>query len=210
MKRTRRGDSTVTSAVTVAFKFRSMDAWLLVLLSLCGHGASAQLSEDLIATELERAAKNPDHRVEFTTAAPPGYVFNYLLTRLDDYSEAVQALRFDSAAASEPPSIGSLRVSTMAGGGELTQRILLLDEAREYAYFTDMAASTVNVPLNYSVGRYRFSETENGGTRVVVGVAYQPSSRLFGFVIRRAFNRSLRRDFERAAQLIDRDYAHSN
>lgn len=165
---------------------------------------AATLSEQEITQELQRAESDPDQRVHFKTLAPPDYVFNFLLRRVPEYSTDASALRFADPASDV--GVGSERITVMAGGDLLSQRILRYEPVTEYAYFTDIQRSSVDIPLRYSIGHYRFQETENGGTEVWVSVVFEPSSRLFAFLVRSAFNRALKRDFQRAATLIDQIY----
>lgn len=194
---------------------RSRPGWLLALnSSLLLIAASANVihavayadgvSEAEMAQELQRAETDPDQQVQFVTQAPPDYVFNFLLRRVPEYSSDASSLRF--ADPGRAPGVGSERIIVMADGKQLSQRILRYEPVSEYAYFTDMQRSSVEVPLLYSLGHYRFRETESGGTEVRVSVVYQPSSRLFAFLVRSAFNRALKRDLQRAATLIDQTY----
>ena len=69
-----------------------------------------------------------------------------------------------------------------------------------------MEESTLQAPLNYSLARYEFSEPDEGKTLVRVSVVYEPSSRLLAFFVRRVFNSALRKDFQRAREIIESNY----
>ena len=88
----------------------------------------------------------------------------------------------------------------------LIQRFLQFDPPFSYAYLTDMEESTLQAPLNYSLARYEFSEPDEGKTLVHVSVVYEPSSRLLAFFVRRVFNSALRKDFQRAREIIESNY----
>ncbi|HCL72021.1 MAG TPA: hypothetical protein DIC58_04240, partial [Gammaproteobacteria bacterium] len=87
---------------------------------------------------------------------------------------------------------------------------LLLTAPTEFAYYTNMELSTLSVPLDYSITRYSLTETNYENTELSVTVSYQASSKLFAFIVRRAFNSALRRDFERAANIIAEKYKNES
>ena len=91
----------------------------------------------------------------------------------------------------------------MDNGRKLIQRIIVFEPPNRFAYFTDMALSTVSVPIDYSVGYYTFSEQPSGGTLANVSVVYKPSSRLTALLVRLGFNRALSRDFKRAEEYLN-------
>jgi len=91
----------------------------------------------------------------------------------------------------------------MDDGRRLVQRIIIFEPPNRFAYFTDMSLSTVNVPIDYSIGHYAFTETSQGKTAATVAVAYKPSSRLTAFLVRLGFNRALSRDFEKAQAYLN-------
>ena len=173
---------------------------------------SQTLPEELITQELERAQTEPDSSSEVVIDAPADYVFTFLTTRLHDYVADASALEFDHSGSnrSEQLGEGSFRTATMQNGELLVQRFLLMDPPREFAYHTDMQRSTLDAPLQYSVGRYRLTELNKWQTRLNVAVTYRATSRLFGFIVRRAFSSALRRDFDRAAGIISNAYIEEN
>ena len=195
---------------------RSVYLALLLLMVIPGtHGAESGitgLGSDFIAAELQRTRSDPDSTVSVSIAAPRDYVFDFLTTRLDEYADGAAALRFDHAdsAITGRLSRGSLRIATMDSGETLAQRFLLFTAPAEFAYHTNMELSTLSVPLKYSITRYLLSEINNENTELSVTVSYQASNRLFAFIVRRAFNSALRRDFERAANIIAEKYKNES
>ena len=191
-------------------RIRFLLAFLAVMpASLAG---SQTIPDSLIIQELERAQTEPDSATEVMIDAPIDYVFTFLTTRLHDYVADATAVEFDHSGSprSEQLGKGSIRTATMQNGDLLVQRFLLMDPPREFAYHTDMQRSTLEAPLQYSVGRYRLTELNERQTRLNVAVTYRATSRLFGFIVRRAFSSALRRDFERAAGIISSAYIEEN
>ena len=191
-------------------RIRFLLAFLAVMpASLAG---SQTIPDSLIIQELERAQTEPDSATEVMVDAPIDYVFTFLTTRLHDYVVDATAVEFDHSGSprSEQLGKGSIRTATMQNGELLVQRFLLMDPPREFAYHTDMQRSTLEAPLQYSVGRYRLTELNERQTRLNVAVTYRATSRLFGFIVRRAFSSALRRDFERAAGIISSAYVEEN
>ena len=191
-------------------RIRFLLAFLAVMpASLAG---SQTIPDSLIIQELERAQTEPDSATEVMIDAPIDYVFTFLTTRLHDYVADATAVEFDHSGSprSEQLGKGSIRTATMQNGELLVQRFLLMDPPREFAYHTDMQRSTLEAPLQYSVGRYRLTELNERQTRLHVAVTYRATSRLFGFIVRRAFSSALRRDFERAAGIISSAYVEEN
>lgn len=191
-------------------RIRFLLAFLAVMpASLAG---SQTIPDSLIIQELERAQTEPDSATEVVIDAPIDYVFTFLTTRLHDYVADATAVEFDHSGSprSEQLGKGSIRTATMQNGELLVQRFLLMDPPREFAYHTDMQRSTLEAPLQYSVGRYRLTELNERQTRLHVAVTYRATSRLFGFIVRRAFSSALRRDFERAAGIISSAYVEEN
>ena len=191
-------------------RIRFLLAFLAVMpASLAG---SQTIPDSLIIQELERAQTEPDSATEVMVDAPIDYVFTFLTTRLHDYVADATAVEFDHSGSprSEQLGKGSIRTATMQNGELLVQRFLLMDPPREFAYHTDMQRSTLEAPLQYSVGSYRLTELNERQTRLNVAVTYRATSRLFGFIVRRAFSSALRRDFERAAGIISSAYVEEN
>ncbi|MEC7581685.1 MAG: SRPBCC family protein, partial [Pseudomonadota bacterium] len=173
---------------------------------------SQTIPDGLIIQELERAQTEPDSATEVVIDAPVNYVFTFLTTRLHEYVADATALEFDHSGSlrSDQLGEGSVRTATMQNGELLVQRFLLMAPPREFAYHTDMQRSTLEAPLQYSVGRYRLTELNKRQTRLNVSVTYRATSRLFGFIVRRAFSSALRRDFDRAAGIISNAYIEEN
>ena len=135
--------------------------FLAILAVMPASPAGSQTIPDgLITQELERAQTEPDSTTEVVINAPADYVFTFLTTRLQDYVADANALEFDHSGSSRSDQLGegSVRTATMQNGELLVQRFLLMDPPREFAYHTDMQRSTLEAPLQYSVGRYRLTE----------------------------------------------------
>ena len=192
------------------FRIRFLLAFLAVMPA--SPAGSQTIPDGLIIQELERTQTEPDSATEVVIDAPMDYVFNFLTTRLHDYVADATAVEFDHSGSPRSDQLGkgSIRTATMQNGELLVQRFLLMDPPREFAYHTDMQLSTLEAPLQYSVGRYRLTELNERQTRLNVAVTYRPTSRLFGFIVRRAFSSALRRDFERAAGIISSAYVEEN
>ena len=169
---------------------------------------SQPVPEGLIFQELDRTQTKPDSTAQVVIDAPIDYVFAFLTPRLHEYVEGASALGFDHSGAARPDklSTGTLRIATMNSGDFLVQRFLVIDKPKEFAYYTDMDRSTLEAPLKYSVSRYRLTELNDGRTMLNVAVTYRATSRLFAFIVRRAFSSALKRDFERAAGIIGSAY----
>jgi hypothetical protein len=143
--------------------------------------------------------------VEIIVAQPIDVVFDALLSRLAEYSESISDISFDNSNSqnSEAVGVGSQRITTMDDGKRLVQRIIIFEPPNTFAYFTDMAKSTVSVPIGYSIGYYQFSELQDETVKAEVSVAYKPSSRLTAFLVRLGFNRALSRDFKKAEEYLN-------
>ena len=166
---------------------------------------ASEYDQQFIDAELERTIVNPDNSTAIEVDQPIGLVFDALLSRLAEYTENITRIDFDHSSAADPTalSIGSERITTMDDGRKLVQRIIIFEPPNRFAYFTDMALSTVNVPIDYSIGYYTFAEQSDGKTAATVAVAYKPSSRLTAFLVRLGFNRALSRDFEKAQAYLN-------
>ena len=195
--------------------------FLAILAVMPASPAGAQTIPDgLITQELERAQTEPDSTTEVVINAPADYVFTFLTTRLHltvglcGRRQRMPDFAWNLIIQAHPGQTsygeGSVRTATMQNGELLVQRFLLMDPPREFAYHTDMQRSTLEAPLQYSVGRYRLTELNERQTRLNVAVTYRATSRLFGFIVRRAFSSALRRDFERAAGIISSAYIEEN
>ena len=181
---------------------------LFLPVMLASTAWSQTVPESLIIQELERTQTEPDSSTTVVIDAPTDYVFTFLTTRLHEYVADASALQFDhsSSGISDKLSIGTLRTTTMRNGDILVQRFLIIDKPREFAYYTNMQHSTIEAPLRYSVSRYELEELNDMQTQLSVAVTYRATSRLFAFIVRRAFSSALRRDFERAAGIIGNAY----
>ena len=193
-----------------AFSFGTVLCGSVLLTCLAPAGAAENFSEQFIAAQLERAQVEPDHRVTIEVDQPVEVVFEVLLKRLADYSDDVVSIRFvNGVTANEAnPGVGSERagserITTLANGDELVQRLLLVEAPYRFAYFTDMNKSTASVPIQYSIGHYVFEDLGNGKTRAQISVAYAPSSRLLSLFVRAGFSRALQRDFANAEKFLN-------
>ena len=166
---------------------------------------ASEYNQQFIDAELERTIVNPDNSTAIEVDQPIGLVFDALLSRLAEYTENITRIDFDHSSAADPAtlSIGSERITTMDDGRKLVQRIIIFEPPNRFAYFTDMSLSTVNVPIDYSIGYYTFAEQSDGKTAATVAVAYKPSSRLTAFLVRLGFNRALSKDFEKAQAYLN-------
>ncbi|MDG1026082.1 MAG: hypothetical protein P8N94_03780 [Gammaproteobacteria bacterium] len=166
---------------------------------------ASEYDQQFIDAELERTIVNPDNSTAIKVDQPIGLVFDALLSRLAEYTENITRIDFDHSSAADPAtlSIGSERITTMDDGRKLVQRIIIFEPPNRFAYFTDMSLSTVNVPIDYSIGYYTFAEQSDGKTAATVAVAYKPSSRLTAFLVRLGFNRALSKDFEKAQAYLN-------
>ena len=181
---------------------------LAALLSVCFYSAAAELEEEFIQQELARTQLDPDHTVTFEINAPSEFVFQSLIRRVADYASDAVAVEFDHNNSLTPDRLdgGSVRITTMENSDQLVQRILLFDPPLSYAYYTDMNASTIEAPLDYSLARYNLTELDDNRTRVQISVVYKSSSRLLSYFVRRAFNAALESDFELAVHKIEEEY----
>ena len=178
---------------------------ILISLSPSQLAAAEKFDGQFIAAEVARAIASPDNTVEIIVAQPIGVVFDALLSRLAEYSESISDISFDNSNSqnSEAVGVGSQRITTMDDGTRLVQRIIIFEPPNTFAYFTDMAKSTVSVPIGYSIGYYQFSELQDKTVKAEVSVAYKPSSRLTAFLVRLGFNRALSRDFQKAEEYLN-------
>ena len=178
---------------------------ILISLSPSQLAAAEKFDGQFIAAEVARAIASPDNTVEIIVAQPIDLVFDALLSRLAEYSESISDISFDNSNSqnSEAVGVGSQRITTMDDGKRLVQRIIIFEPPNTFAYFTDMAKSTVSVPIGYSIGYYQFSELQDKTVKAEVSVAYKPSSRLTAFLVRLGFNRALSRDFKKAEEYLN-------
>ncbi len=179
---------------------------ILFMFGLTGHSSGQQpFSESFAAAEMRRALLDPDTKVSIRVVASQQAVFDALLKQVDQYSEDAVAVTFDHSGSNTTNNIGvgSIRITEMKNGNLLYQRIIHFDEPNSFAYYTDMTLSTVGVPLNYTVGHYSVSRNNENSVDATVSVAYEPSSRLTGFAIRRLFNRAVRQDFAKAEAYLN-------
>lgn len=174
--------------------------FLSLLLLSCGLNAAEEFDGRFIAQQLARAQDDPQQRVVIEVSLPRERVFEAMLAEMADYTAEISSLRFDNSRSPDgnKRGVGSVRYSKMEGGLELAQEIVVYEPHQRFAYFTDLARSTVELPLDFSIGHYRFSDLANGNTRVEISVVYRPSSRLTAFLVRMAFNRALERDLRKA------------
>ncbi len=189
----------------MAAKFKQITACAMFLLLTSQPVAQQLFDTNFAKNEMQRAISNPDTQVSLTVSASKQRVFDALLKQVDRYSEDAISVTFDHSGSESINAlgIGSVRRTEMGNGDLLFQRIIHVDEPNSFAYFTDMTLSTVNVPLDYTVGYYSLQQLSSSVVQATVSVAYQPSSRLTGFVVRRLFNRAVRQDFAKAEQYLN-------
>lgn len=189
----------------------SSQNWLRTFVVVFAAGlvnvAASQQSFDnaFVSTQLQRAIEKPDTQVNIQVNAPMSQVFSTLLNNVHDYSDSAVAIEFDHSNSDVLNSlgIGSERITHMEDGKILVQRILQLNEPTSFAYFTDMQKSTVDVPIAYTVGHYQLTQIDDELVEAQVSVAYQPKSRLTGFIVRRIFNSAVKKDFQKAELLLN-------
>jgi hypothetical protein len=180
-------------------------AYVIYLLFANQTMAQRPFDESFAAIEMQRAINDPDTQVSLNVAAPVQEVFDALLKQVDKYSDDAVKVSFDNAGSetAERVGVGSIRRTEMKNGDLLFQRIIHFNEPFSFAYFTDMTLSTVGAPLDYTVGYYEVQQLANSTVEATVSVAYQPSSLLSGFILRRLFNRAVRQDFAKAEQYLN-------
>lgn len=179
---------------------------LLVLLALSSHAQPAdEFSDSFISEQLAKAKNDPNNRVVLDIDQPIEVVYRALLSELSSYSDDVVSTTFDNSRSSRLNELdtGSRRITTMENTNILVQKIILFDPPNSFGYFTEMSESTVNAPLDYSIGHYQLSEQANGRTTVEVSAVYRPSSRLTAFLVRFAFNRAFEQDFRRTEEYLN-------
>ncbi|GJM11675.1 MAG: hypothetical protein DHS20C12_00780 [Pseudohongiella sp.] len=166
---------------------------------------ASEYSEQLIDAELARARQDPDNSTTLNVFQPIELVFDALLARLAEYSEDIESIEFDNNGSDGALTlgVGSERITTMEDGKRLIQRIVVFDPPNTFAYFTDMAKSTVSAPIDYSIGYYSFSEQQDGSVEARVSMTYKPSSRLTSFLVRLGFSRALSSDFRKAEAYLN-------
>jgi hypothetical protein len=187
----------------------SRTIFLLIAIFSIGSSSHAQLegaySDSFIAEQLRNAKNTPNNQIVFEVNQPIDIVFTALLSELPNYSDEVLRLTFDNSKSLIPGKInlGSRRISVMKNEERLVQKIIKFDPPNSFAYFTEMSQSTVNVPLDYSVGYYHFTEHTKGETKIKVSTVYKASSRLTGFLVRLGFKRAFNKDFEKAEMYLN-------
>jgi len=184
----------------------SLGILLLVLAGPTTLLAQDTYTAEFISTELQRAKTGPDHRVTIAVNAPIEDVFDALLMRLAEFSSEVQSITFAESGDGGPQTIGigSERTTVLASGKTLIQRVVEFNPPYTFAYFTDMQKSDASVPIDYSIGQYQLMQQDDGTVQAQVSVVFKPSSRLTGFIVRRALKYSLNREFEEAEEFLNR------
>ena len=183
--------------------------FFIIALSYTSDSVHAQLEEEFsdsfIEAQLQKAKAEPKNRIVFEVKQPIDSVFRALLSELPNYSDSVARLTFNNSKSLilDEISLGSRRISVMENGDLLIQKIIEFDPPNSFAYFTEMSASTVSAPLNYSIGYYRFTEQADGGTAVEVSAVWEASSRLTAFLVRLGFGRAFANDFSEAEKYLN-------
>jgi hypothetical protein len=174
--------------------------------ALPNHALPAnEFSDSFIREQFEKAKSEPNNRVLLDIDQPIEVVFQALLAELPNYSDDVVSTLFDNSnsLSRNELDVGSRRISTMENEDILVQKIILFDPPNSFAYFTQMSESTVNAPIDYSIGHYQLTEQANGRTAVQVSAVFRPSSRLTAFLVRFAFNRAFEQDFKNAEEYLN-------
>ena len=133
-----------------------------------------EFSDSFIREQFEKAKSDPNNRVLLDIDQSIEIVFQALLAELPDYSDDIISTLFDNSNSlrRDELDIGSRRISTMENEDMLIQKIILFDPPNSFAYFTEMSESTVNVPIDYSIGLYQLTEQANGRTAVTVSAVF--------------------------------------
>ena len=179
---------------------------LLACVALSSHAQPAkEFGDSFIGEQLEKAKNLPNNRIVFQVDQAIDSVFRALLSELPNYSDEVLGLTFDNSESLTPGEVnlGSRRISVMRDENKLVQKIIEFDPPNSFAYFTEMSQSTVNAPLDYSVGYYRFSRQSEDRTTIEVSAVYEASSRLTGFLVRLGFRRAFNKDFKKAEEYLN-------
>jgi len=174
--------------------------------ALSSHAQPAnEFSDSFIREQFEKAKSDPNNRVLLDIDQSIEMVFQALLAELPDYSDDIISTLFDNSNSlrRDELDIGSRRISTMENEDILIQKIILFDPPNSFAYFTEMSESTVNAPIDYSIGLYQLTEQANGRTAVKVSAVFRPSSRLTAFLVRFAFNRAFEQDFKNTEEYLN-------
>jgi hypothetical protein len=174
--------------------------------ALSNHALPAnEFSDSFIREQFEKAKSEPNNRVLLDIDQPIEVVFQALLAELPNYSDDVVSTLFDNSnsLSRNELDVGSRRISTMENEDILVQKIILFDPPNSFAYFTQMSESTVNAPIDYSIGHYQLTEQANGRTTVQVSAVFRPSSRLTAFLVRFAFNRAFEQDFKNSEEYLN-------
>lgn len=174
--------------------------------ALSSHAQPAnEFSDSFIREQFEKAKSDPNNRVLLDIDQSIEMVFQALLAELPDYSDDIISTLFDNSNSlrRDELDIGSRRISTMENEDILIQKIILFDPPNSFAYFTEMSESTVNAPIDYSIGLYQLTEQANGRTAVKVSAVFRSSSRLTAFLVRFAFNRAFEQDFKNTEEYLN-------
>ena len=133
---------------------------------------------------------------------PADEVFEFLLTRVDEYSESVVAVAFDHSSSTTPGSfgVGSVRICTFDNGKVLREPLTVYEPHRYYAYTVDSENSTFSIPLRDVLLFYSFEERGTDGTLVTVRAHHTPKIWLATPVITGAFNRDVAKTFAGAVE----------
>jgi len=179
-----------------------------LFVSINKTSSGAEYDSNFVSSELQRTQSDPDHSVSFEISAPIEFVFDYLSERVYEYADNAVAVEFNhgTSLSRNEIDVGSERITLMEGNDTLVQRFLIYHPPIQYAYFTDMNASTIEVPLSYSLSRYTLEPINDSETRLDISVVYKSSSRLMAFFVNRAFKSALENDFENAVRKIEAEY----
>ncbi len=185
---------------------RLLPGFLMLLQAI--PAMAQEFSPQFIADELARTRSDPDSEITLTIKAPRQFVFDFLTQRVDEYVSDANQVGFDHSNSARAGELapGSDRVITMENSETLVQRFLRFEPPDGYAYFVDMARSTLEAPLDHSISRYQLTAIDADTTGLTTSVVYRSSSRLLAFFVRRGFESALRRDFSRAGKVIEAEY----
>lgn len=160
---------------------------------------------------LNRSLSEPDSQIVIDIKAPRQYVFDFMVNKTNEFVKNASDLRVDHSASLTPGMLseGSERVIYFESGEKLFERFIAIDAPSSFSYYVDTELSETKNTLKYSVSNYRLEEISNSETRVVVSVAFRAETKVPHFIVKRAVNSALRRDFNKAVALIESQYTES-
>ena len=192
--------------------FITLSVATIMLTSLISKFANgAPYSNSSIEQNLDQSLTKPDSQIVVNIKAPRHYVFDFLVNKTNEFVKNASSLRIDHSASLTPGMLseGSERVIYFDSGEKLFERFIAINPPSNFSYYVDTELSETKSALKYSVSNYRLEEISDSETQVIVSVAYKADTKVPHFIVKRAINSALRRDFNKAATLIESQYAAS-